>query len=283
MNVYEIITQQILDKLDQGTVPWHRPWIGGQPKNLVSGKEYTGINPFLLGCTGYSSPYWVTYKQAQKKGGNVKKGEKSSMVVFWKRLAPKLKTDPETGEVKETAGWVLRYYRVFNVDQCDGIETPDDGHKLDFEPIKQCETVTNNMPNSPQVEHKEPRAYYRPDQDTVNMPAKERFLSTEEYYSTLFHELTHSTGHKSRLNRHETEKCNHLFDTKNYSKEELVAEMGAAFLCGHCAIENKTIDNSAAYIKNWARKFKDKPKMVIYAAAAAQKAVDYIMGKKATA
>jgi len=276
MNVYEIITEQIIEKLNKGEIPWHQPWTGSAPKNLVSKKEYRGINPFLLGCQRYSSPYWLSYKQAKDLGGHVKKGEKSTIVVFWKRVNVK---DRENEDSEKTVP-MLRYYRVFNSDQC---ELPDGKVPMldvnpDFQPIAACDQVVTDMQNKPDIEHREPRAYYRPSTDSVNMPKKETFVKEEFYYSVLFHELGHSTGHKSRLDRKDfAEGC---FGSETYSKEELVAEMTAAFICGHCKIENKTIENSAAYIKSWLRKLKDDSKMVVLAAAAAQKAADFILNRK---
>jgi antirestriction protein ArdC len=276
MNVYEIITKQIIEKLESGTIPWQRPWIGGPAKNLISNKPYQGINTILLACSGFSSPYWLTFKQAQAKGGHVKKGEKGTIICFWKTYKKSAPTDDDPDN--EESRYVLRYYRVFNVDQCEGVEAPS-LKQHDFNPIEQCEKVVNEMPNKPAVKHESSRAFYAPMTDHVNMPKPESFENSEAYYSVLFHELSHSTGHKSRTDRHNLEKTDHMFGSKDYSKEELVAEMGAAFLCGHTGIENKTIDNSAAYIQSWVKKFKDKPKMVIQAAGKAQKSTDYILNK----
>ena len=276
--VYEIVTEQIINKLEQGTVPWHQPWIGGQePMNLISKKPYRGINSFLLACAGYVSPYWVSYKQAQDLGGNVKKGEKSTLVVFWKPI--NVKTNDE--EITEKTIPFLRYYRVFNIEQCENIDIkkiPISDARQNFQPLEQCEIVINGMPNKPTIQYREQQAYYHPNNDFVNMPRQDTFKNDETYYSTLFHELTHATGHKSRLDRHQKNKCSHHFGSQDYSKEELVAEMGAAFLCGHCQIENKTIDNSAAYIGSWLKRLKDDVKLVVLAAAQAQKAADYILG-----
>jgi antirestriction protein ArdC len=276
MNVYQCVTKQIIDKLEQGVIPWHRPWIGGPAKNLVSNKHYRGINTLLLACSGFSNPYWLTFKQAKAKGGHVKKGEHGTIIVFWKTYSKSTPTD-EDPDHKDNR-YVLRYYRVFNADQCEGIETPEI-ERREFNPIQQCEKVLDEMPNKPPIKHESNRACYFPDHDKVNMPKPENFDSEPYYYSVLFHELSHSTGHKSRLDRHAKEKTDHLFGSKDYSKEELVAEMGAAFLCGHCQIDNETVDNSAAYIQAWIKKFKNKPKMVVSAAGKAQKAADYILGK----
>jgi len=273
--VYEIITEKIIERLNAGEVPWHKPWTGaGMPKNLVSKKEYRGINAFLLACQGYTSPYWLTFKQCKALGGSVQKGAKSTVIVFWKQVQI---TDKETEEQKTIP--MLRYYRVFNADQCTGLgeKVPVAKVNPDFQPITECENIVNGMQNKPAITHQDPRAYYRPSTDTVNMPNKKTFVKPEFYYSVLFHELGHSTGHKDRLGRKDFSEVN--FGSQTYSKEELVAEMTAAFCCGHAGIENKTLENSTAYIQGWARKFKDNVKMVVLAAAGAQKAADYILNR----
>ena len=275
--VYDIVTDRVLSLLERGVVPWKKPWAGGDPpQNLVSKKPYRGINPFLLACAGFSSPYWVSYKQAQKLGGNVRKGEKSTPVIFWKRWATE-KKDPETGERQSVTIPLLRYYSVFNSDQCDGVTVPTDPDAHDWEPIQRCEQVVADMPKRPTIDHGEPRAWYRPAADTVNMPRRDLFVGAAEYHSTLFHELTHATGHRSRLNRSGIEKIA-AFGSADYSREELVAEMGAAFLCGHCGIEQATVENSAAYINGWLRKLRDDHKLVVVAAAQAQRAADFMLG-----
>jgi|TARA_Y100000310_G_scaffold257668_1_gene265800 antirestriction protein ArdC len=279
--VYEIITEQVMDLLGQGTVPWHKPWIGGYPKNLISKKEYRGINVFLLSVKGYASPYWVSYKQAQELGGNVKKGEKSTMVVFWKQIKVQDEGSPDSsGEITEKTIPLLRYYRIFNLEQCENIDmgkVPQTDINLNFQPITACEETVMSMQNKPDICHEEPRAYYNPSQDYVNMPRKENFTKEEFYYSVIFHELGHSTGHEKRLARKQLSEWA-TFGSEKYSKEELVAEMTAAFLCGHHGIEQETLENSAAYIKSWLKKLQDDPKMVVLAAAQGQKAADYILG-----
>lgn len=275
--VYEIITQQILERIEKGEIPWRRPWIGGGlPKNLISKKEYAGINPFLLNLAGYASPHWLSYKQAQSLGGSVKKGEKGAIIIFWKQVKVK---DDKSKDDGEKAISMLRYYRVFNVEQC---ELPDNKIPVtdinpNFQPIAACEKTVADMPNKPDIQHKEQRAYYSAKEDYINMPKKETFVNPEFYYSALFHELGHSTRHETRLAR-KLEGWT-PFGSNEYSKEELVAEMTAAFLCGKHGIEQETIENSAAYIKSWIRRFKDKPKMVVEAASKAQKAVNYIMNE----
>jgi len=278
--VYAIITDTIIKKLQEGIVPWHMPWSAERPKNLISGKPYRGINVFLLGSLGYMSPYWLTFKQAQSLGGHVNKGEKSVPVIFWKTYS-KMETN-DNGDHEEKSRFVLRYYRVFNIEQCTlpPEEVPqEDPTARTFDPIPKAESVVAAMPNAPAITHQSQRACYSPLLDVVNMPRPESFDTPENYYSTLFHELTHSTGHESRLNRKGiTDPVR--FGSHSYSKEELVAEMGAAFLSGHCGIEDRILDNSAAYINGWLGRLKSDPKLVVMAAAKAQKSSDYIQGVK---
>uniref|UniRef100_A0A6M3IIM7 DUF1738 domain-containing protein n=1 Tax=viral metagenome TaxID=1070528 RepID=A0A6M3IIM7_9ZZZZ len=272
--VYEIITEKIIEKLENGEIPWVKPWAGtGYPVNLVSKKEYNGINVFLLACQGYSSPYWLSFKQCQDLGGHVRKGEKSTMVVFWKQFTV-------TNEDEEKTIPLLRYYRIFNIEQCDGIgpkKIPVTDINQEFQPISAAEAIVTGMQKRPDIRYREQRAYYHPKDDFVNMPKKESFQKEEFFYSVLFHELGHSTGHEKRCGRKKFEEWA-PFGSESYSKEELVAEMTAAFLCGRCQIEQQTIDNSAAYIKGWLGKLKNDPKMVVLAAAQAQKAANYITG-----
>lgn len=282
-DVYQIITDRIISQLEAGTVPWRKPW-KGSPTNLVSKKEYRGLNVMILATAGFGSPYWLSFKQVGQLGGTVRKGSKSTPVIFWKRNNyTSVSTDDETGEVNtETkTGLLLRYYNVFNVEQCDSLDLSKipEIQSREFNPIEEAEAIIEAMPNRPPIKHKEPQAYYSPVWDFVNMPTKKAFKSDEEYYSTLFHELTHSTGHATRLDRRALMK-NHNFGSKDYSQEELVAEMGSAFLSAHCGIVERTIDNSASYIDSWLRRFKSDKRMLIYAGAQAQKASDFILGKR---
>ncbi len=275
---YEVITETIIEKLEQGTVPWHQPWSSEAAKNLISKREYRGINVFLLGAAGYANPYWLTFRQAKQLGGHVKKGERSTPVVFWKWLERE-RENPETGEIETHSAPLLRYYRIFNTEQCEGIpadKVPVLENAREFHPIKEAERMVQEMPQRPIIQHEAAQAFYRPSADVVNMPAPELFTSDEEYYSTLFHELTHATGHESRLNRLDTDKLA-AFGSKDYSQEELVAEMGSAFLCGHCGIAERIIDNSAAYIQGWLRRLRNDKRLVLFAAAQAQKAADFIL------
>jgi len=270
---YDVITNKIIEQLENGVIPWHRPWSGGElPKNMVSDKEYRGINVFMLSFSGFSSPYWVTYNQAKAKGGHVKKGEKGFPVIFYSMK----KRENAIGEMESFP--LMRYYTVFNVCQCDGIEVPEIPEKP-FNPIKQCERVSSGYIGAPPVKHDEQRAYYNPRLDIVNMPKRETFEKETAYYSVLFHELAHSTGHENRLKRQGIADLSKYGDTV-YSKEELIAEMSAAYLCGHCGIDPETIQDSAAYIASWLKRIKDDRKILIQSASSAQKAADYILNNE---
>ncbi|KLU02217.1 Antirestriction protein [Rhodopirellula islandica] len=285
-DIYREVTDRIIGYLEQGTAPWKNPIRGGTgdgwPKNLESGKRYRGINVLLLGMrsfeAGFSSDYWMTYRQAQAKNGQVKKGEKGSLVTFWKMYATR---DKATGEPIEIP--MLKHYTAFNVEQIDGIEIPDAPHDLSdaepFEPIIEAERIVAGYQDKPSIEHDGGnRAFYRPSTDGVHMPKPEKFESPENYYSVLFHELTHSSGHSSRLNRGlDTELA--PFGSPDYSREELIAEMGAAFLCAASGISRPTIEQSASYLQSWIDVLKGDSKLVIGAAGAAQKAVDHILGE----
>lgn len=270
-DVYQIVTDRIIQLLEAGTVPWRQPWKGQPPQNLVSRKPYRGINVFLLNAARYASPFWLTFRQVQALGGKVKKGERSFPVVFWKVL----KEEAESKEPKRIA--FLRYYSVFNATQCEGITLPPTENGVTtFEPMARCEQVVTEMPQRPAIRHGGNRACYSPVTDEISLPDGRAFTSPADYYSTLFHELTHATGHSSRLNRKEVAEPNR-FGSDPYSREELVAEMGAAFLCGHCEIEQATLEQSAAYLEHWLARLKENRKLVVHAAAQAQKACDFIL------
>ncbi len=283
-DIYQEVTDRILELLDQGVVPWRNPIKNagqGWPVNLSSNKRYRGVNVFLLAATswakGYSSDYWLTFKQAQQKNGQVRKGEKSSLVVFWKQYT---KTDRETGE--EITLPVLKHYNVFNAEQIDGITPPDaldpNAEVTPFEPISQCEEILSGYKNPPSVNHGGNRARYRPRTDEVFMPEPAQFDTRENYYATLFHELAHSTGHSKRLDRGlDTEPA--PFGSKDYSKEELVAETTAAFLAAAAGISPPTIEQAAAYIQGWSKQLRNDKKLIVSAAAAGQKAADWILGE----
>lgn len=271
LNVYEIITQRIVDSLEQGVVPWRTPWRSQAPQNFLTKKPYRGVNVFLLNTMRHTSPYWLTYRQAKAKGGSVRKGEHGTPIVFWKVYNP---------EDEKLRRFVLRYYTVFNLSQVDGIEVPpiDSSDSIPFEPIEECERIMQGYPNPPTIEYGGNQAHYIPGRDHIDLPPRESFESVEAFYATAFHELIHSTGHGDRLDRDGIVKLDH-FGSHQYTKEELIAECGSSFLCGEAGILDTTFDNSAAYIAGWVKKLRSEPKWIVEAGGAAAKAADYILGR----
>jgi len=273
-NVYEIVTSQIIESLESGVVPWSKPWSGELPCNLLSQKPYRGLNVFMLATSGYESKYWLTLNQANKLGGKIKAGSKSHLVTFWNVGEEKL--NARTGKLQKP--FLLRYYRVFNLSQTEGIDLPravfERNKRNEFEAIEAAESLAESMPNPPQFEQSD-AAWYSPRKDCIGLPARHLFHSPAEYHATLFHEMTHATGHASRLHREEFDEPSR-FGSETYSKEELIAEMGSAFLCGLCGIERETLPNSAAYLQNWIKRLQGDSKLILSAASAAQKAADYI-------
>jgi antirestriction protein ArdC len=276
LNVYEIITDRIIQSLQQGVCPWRVPWTTGAPCSLISKRPYRGINVFLLNASRHKSRYWLTYKQATAKGGQVRKGEKSSPVIFWKIFNDKSDYESKSGKVGK-GGAILRYYNLFNLSQVDGIEAPvEEENVRPFQPIEACEHILTNYTRGPAIEHGGNRACYLPSLDLIQMPDKANFHSPEEYYSTLFHEEAHATGAKSRLDREGV--VNPIkFGSHDYSYEELVAEMTASFLSGHAGILEQTYDNSAAYLSSWISKLQRETRWIVSAGGAAAKAADFIL------
>lgn len=286
--IYQKVTDAILARLDAGVIPWRKPWtskgFAGSPRNFVSHKPYRGINIWLLaGC--YETPFWLSFNQCRSIGAKVRKGEKGTTVVFWSILKRKDKADP-TAEKKV---FFLRYYTVFNVEQCDGI-APEKIEKLKravgiipdanapkVDPIEAAENIVKGFENCPQIKHGGDRAFYSPALDYVGLPNLTDFASVESYHAVQFHELIHSTGHASRLSREGITKDVN-FGSERYSKEELVAEFGSTFLCAVAGIEREELTvNAAAYIASWRKKLSEDPKLLIGAASQAQHAADYIL------
>lgn len=272
---YDRITERIVSLLTQGTVPWHKPWHvkTGLPRNLISQKPYRGINVFLLMAMNYESPHWLTLRQANLLGGQIKPGEKSCPVVFWKPMQVK---DKQSGEDRKIP--FLRLYHVFNVTQCTGLKNVPKADDSAFIQTMPPEIVAN-MPQRPVFKHGMAMASYSPVSDVVNMPDHARFESEHHYHATLFHELVHSTGHEKRLKRASIMERNG-YGSDPYGKEELIAEMGSAFLCGYAGIVDRTINSSAAYLEGWLKQLKEDKTLIVHAAAQAQKAADFILGHK---
>jgi len=290
-DVYTEVTDYVVASLEKGDIIWNKPWNSyGLPKNVTGCKPYRGWNAFLLNFVclirNYSVPYFITYLQAQQLGGNVKRGERGCQIIYWAAVKSKYQTvlviDEHTGREKEVPAMIRvpKLHTVFNIAQTEGItfaidESPK---RSDTEKIEACEQIIAGMPKQPPIHHMGNRACYVPSLDEVYMPEQSLFIADENYYSTLFHELAHSTGHSSRLNREELMNSD-MFGGKVYSQEELTAELTAAYLCGVSGIKLKTIDNSAAYIKGWLAKLKNDNKFFLKAARQARAAADYILNQ----
>lgn len=275
VNVYQIVTDRIIAELENGVIPWEKPWTGVRTGaySRTTGKPYSVLNQLLLRRPGE----YLTFNQVEQAGGSVRKGEKASIVVFWKPLPVKEK-DQDGKEVTKIVP-LLRYYHVFHIDQCEGVKprfTEDDLKPID--PIAEAEAVLagySARSHVPIIHEKGDRAYYSPSRDEIHLPLREQFPKVAEYYSTAFHESVHSTGHEKRLNR--LSKTAH-FGNEDYSKEELVAEVGAAILMNEMGIETAgSFRNSAGYIQNWLTALRNDSRMIVSAAGKAEKAVRLIM------
>lgn len=299
MNVFQIVTDRIVQALAKGVIPWTRPWRVNSvpPTNLVSGKAYRGVNIFLLGFTKFTSPYWASKKQINDLGGRIKGGEKASIAVFWKVGVRDVK-DETTGEITKKKSFMLRYYNVWNSEQCEGIKSKrlnawiakgiaqplpvEDREEKAREIVAAYVGRANQGPalregaNAFDAE----RAAYSPFLDEINMPGRERFVSVDGYYGTLFHEIGHSTGHKSRIGRPSFVKgFGAEFGSPEYAREELVAELCSAFLMHESGLDVQ-IENTSAYIQNWMRALSSDPKLIVFAAGQAQKAAEWVMGER---
>ena len=288
VTIYERVTEQVVELLKQGVVPWQKSWDAhvGPPRNGVSGRFYKGFNVFALSLAGFESPYWFTPKQVNHLDAHIRKGERVRWIHFWKFWTPGKGSEADEDESEKRKGFlIVRAYRVVNLDQCEGpgIKTFRDKHRdaepvrHDNDPIAACEAIVEGMPDRPDIRFGGDQACYRIRADVVDLPRRDAFVSSEAFYATLYHELTHSTGHPDRLNR-KTLVDGTPFGSPTYSREELVAEMGAAFLCATAGIEDPTLQESASYIDGWLKCLRSDPKALLLAGAQAQKAADFIRG-----
>lgn len=271
-DIYQTITDQIIAALEQGAAPWVKPWsTAGLPRNAVSGREYSGINTILLAMSPYGSPLWLTYNQAKAAGGQVRKGERGTGIVLFK---PFNVTDVNNPIAPEKSIPLLRSFTVFNVQQIDNLPEKFilvNKPQLDsFEYNKEAEMYLGKAI----IEHGKSKACFIPSADVIYMPSKFYFKSESDYYATGLHELTHWTGHKSRLARDFSGR----FGDGAYAFEELIAELGAAFLCGHCGIDGQL--QHANYIQSWLKVLKNDKRAIFTAAAAARKASEFVTGKQ---
>jgi antirestriction protein ArdC len=279
-SIYEQVTNKIITALENDIIPWKKPWKNLIPQN-INGRPYTGINRILLNITEYQFPFFLSFNQVKQFGGYVKRGEKAQFAVFWKVLK-RTETNEEGKEITKEIPY-LRYYNLFNISQTTlpaSIAKKLPKSKFDIpldenNPIENAKQLLSYFKDLPEIEYNWVKACYIPKLDKILLPHDYQFSSEEEFYSTKFHEIIHSTGHPKRLNRKGIVEIN--FGSHQYSKEELIAEIGTCFLCGMVGIKN-TFQNSTSYIQSWIGALKNDSKMVVYAAGAAEKAVDFLLG-----
>lgn len=288
--VADVITDRMIEKLEKGVVPWRKSWqtntSANVPMNIITRKPYRSINFFLLLLTGHSSPFWATYKQIKQLGGNVNKGEKGYPVTFYSVYEKDTGETNDAGEAVIEQRWVMRYYTVFNLDQTVNVKVPKPAQKIldslkaekpdENHVIDSAQDIVNDYLLREKIDLRTGEPAYNPLLDTIYMPDDTAFDSPEEYYSTIYHEQVHSTGHANRLNRDLKSRA----DKESYSKEELIAELGASILCAETGINtDEVFDNSTAYINGWLSRLKEDPNFIIQSAARAQKAVDFILNR----
>ena len=267
--VYEMVTERIIKKLESGVIPWRKPWNSSGAVAWDTQREYRGINAMLLEPGEYA-----TFNKIKEAGGKVKKGAKGQIVVFWKMFENEEDPDKKIPS--------LRYYTVFEINtQVEGLKSKrKESETHNHSPIESAEQIKEAYQNCPLISYAPGKAFYMPSTDSISVPEINDYNNPEEFYSTMFHEMVHSTGHKSRLNRSGITAIA-AFGSETYSKEELVAEIGSAMLCTVAGIDQTTFENSASYVSSWLRALKGDPKMVVFAASQAQKAADHIRGIKA--
>lgn len=284
--VYDIVTQKIIDSLEKGVVPWKKPWLTGHPQN-ISGRRYTGINRLLLDLTEYRYPYFLTPNQIQAHGGLINRREEPHLAVFWKFIE-KHETDIYGDDQIKKIPY-LRYYKVYNIEQTNlpltiakhykqSLADKDEPQNTDgLNAAERARELVASFTDIPVIEYNwGDRACYIPAGDKIRLPYEHFFVSPDEFYSTKFHELVHSTGHSKRLNRQGIQDIN--FGSHEYSKEELIAEIGSCFLCEMCGMQQHTFENAAGYIQNWIKALNNDKRMIVHAAAQAEKAVGYLVG-----
>lgn len=277
-DIYEMVTDRIIEQLEKGYIPWQKPWTGVHDGayNRISNKPYSLLNQMLLSKTGE----YASFKQWTELGGHIRKGEKAEIVTFWKIQQIEEENEDAEKIIKQLP--LLRYYNVFHISQVEGVE-PKSIDLNELQPIEEAERIKTEYMQREHIKILEKvtdKAFYSPSLDYIQVPCKEQYQNIEEFYSTLFHEMTHSTGHKNRLDREDVKDCMY-FGSENYSKEELCAELGSAFLINKLGIaSSKSFNNSTAYIQSWLRVLKNDKKFIISASSRAEKAVKYILNEQ---
>lgn len=284
MSKVEDITAGIIADIEAGNLPaWRKPWSAGagMPRNAKSGRAYRGLNVWWLlmagRAKGYTDPRWLTFKQAREAGGSVRKGERGTLVAFFQ---PPIRPDDEHPEGRPPF-WTT--YTVFNVEQTDGCNIkPLDTATKDHDPIEAAEAIIAGMPNPPRfIENPGAQASYTPVLDVIETALLRDFDTADDFYATKFHEMGHATGAEHRLGRDGVNERQH-FGSDKYGREELVAEMTSALLAGECGLSAATVENSEAYLAAWLRTLRAEPRILLTAAAQAQRAADYILDRTPT-
>lgn len=283
MNVYEIVTSRILKEMEQGVIPWHKPWmdVRSGAYNRISKNSYSLLNQMLLSRRGE----YATFRQWTSLGGRIKKGAKSEMVVFWKLLTSTSTDDDGEPITKKTP--LLRYYNVFHVTDVDGVEPLKAEQLYDTLPDSDAEEILQDYVRREGITLETElsnRAYYSPSSDVIHLPEIGQYENASDYYSVAFHEATHSTGHASRLARFTGSASVAPFGSEDYSKEELIAELGSAAILNTLGLETKnTFSDSTAYIQNWMQVLRNDERFIVSASSRADKAVSLILGREADA
>lgn len=278
-SVYKIITERIIEQLENGVIPWKKPWSGTHSGayNRISNKPYSLLNQMILKHDGE----YATFKQWSDLGGKIRKGEKAEVVTFWK-IQP-IEEENEDGEKVIRQIPILKYFNVFHISQVDGVEPKEQLKISDLEPIEKAEKIKTEYMNRERLKIFEKvtnKAFYTPTFDYIEVPCKEQYQNIEEFYSTLFHEMIHSTGHKNRLNRPDMQGIVR-YGSEKYSKEELTAELGSAMIINILGIETeKSFKNSSGYIQDWLQVLKNDNKFIVSASSKAEKAVKYILNEQ---
>ena len=278
-DIYQVVTDKIIKKMEEGNFTWVKGWSGtfDGAFNRISKKYYSLLNQMLLDHDGE----YATFKQWTSLGGKIKKGEKSEMIVFWSFIEKKEKDENGIEKVVKKFP-MLKYFNVFHISQVEGVEPLNKEERKENEQIKSAQEIVDEYLNQEKlklVNEDKKRAYYSPSADYINVPKLNQFKSSNEYYSTLFHEMIHSTGHSSRLNR--GLENNAWFGSESYSKEELIAEIGSAGLCEIANVAtDDTFVNSVAYLQSWIKVLKNDKKLIVSASSKAEKSIEYILGNK---
>ena len=268
--IYEAITAKVIKLVERdGLLPWQRPWRTSAPRNGLSGRPYRGVNRLILGLSEFDDCRWLTYRQAQQMGGHVRRGERGSQVVLWRWI-----DDGQGGERP-----ISKAFTVFNALQCEGLGLLDEADTVEPRAIDSAEAIFGGYANAPSLAFGGDRALYCPAGDFIQMPERGRFTTPERFYATLFHEMVHSTGAAHRLARPGVVDPI-VYASQGYALEELIAEIGAAFLSNEAGIDGE-IEQSAAYVANWLEALKRDRSMIVRAAGQAQRAVDHILGATA--